>query len=68
MRGADGGVSAQIHFDFGREPAQLVVRSAGDVEGGFGEIMFGRNGLQGGVGEPRFERTNDGGIAGKQPV
>ena len=54
MRGGDGSVVAQVHFDFGREPAQLVVRSARDVEGGFGKIMFGGNGLQGGVGEPLF--------------
>jgi len=45
ISGRERGVSAKIHFDCRREPAQIVtIRRGANVVGRFGEIVFSRDG------------------------
>ena len=60
-------MSAEIYFDGGSKPAQMIVaRSEGHEEGGFGQTVLLRDLLQTIVVGPRGEDTDAGGVAGKR--
>jgi hypothetical protein len=61
----EGGVAAERDLGGGREPAEVVVAAEGDEVGGFGEVVFGGDGLEDGVGEKGVEGNDGGGIAGE---
>ena len=48
--GGEGGVAAEIDFDGGGEPAEAVAIGFFDEEGGFGEVIFGGDVLEEGIG------------------
>src|SRR6476646_4334532 len=45
-RAGQGGMAAQWYLDFGREPPQAIIVTAGNQKSGFGQVVFGSNGLQ----------------------
>jgi hypothetical protein len=53
-------VSAKIHLDLGREPAQLELVIPGYEEGRLGEVVLGGDLLQQVVGKPVGERGDGG--------
>jgi hypothetical protein len=64
--GGEGGVSAEIDFDGGGEPAETVAFRFLDEEGGFGEVVFGGDVLENGIGQPAFEGADGGGVAAEE--
>lgn len=58
-------MAAEVDLGGGREPAQMVTRALLDEEGGLAEIVLHGDGLEGRVGQPGFQRTDGGRIAGK---
>ena len=67
-----GGVTTQVHFNLWRKPAQVKISISGvgqrDIEGGFGKIVFHRDGLQGFVWQPGIQRHNGSRVAGEDTV
>ncbi len=61
----EGGVAAEGDFGGGGKPAEAVVAVLRDEEGGFGEIVFGGDGLEGRVGEKVLKGHDGGGVAGE---
>src|SRR3546814_19381308 len=64
-------MAAQRDLDPRREPAQVVIGLAafvGNQEGGFGEVVLGRDRLQRRVVEPLLERNHRGGISDRKSV
>ena len=64
-------MAAQRDLDRRGEPAQLIiglVAFVGDEEGGFGEVVLGRDRLQCRIVQPFLERNHRGGIARERAV
>jgi hypothetical protein len=71
MGGRERGMAAERHFEGRREPAQvedaaLTVSTAG--EGGFGEVVFGRDRLHQAVLQPGIENEHGGRVPGEEPL
>ena len=68
VRRCQSGVAAQIHFKDGRKPTQINPLGAGDEKGRFSQVVFGGDGLHGGVRQPGGERAHAGGISAESLV
>lgn len=66
VRGAEGGVSAEIHLDAGSEPTDVKSTVFPNIKRGFSKVILGGDGLHRRVGEPLVERANGGGVASKK--
>ena len=63
-----GRMTAQVHLDLRREPAQSIVAVAADDKGGFRKIVLFRDGLQALVVQPGIEGQTAAGLPWKGPV
>ena len=59
----EGGMTAQVHFDCGSEPADMIAVACTYKKGRLRKIVFLSDGLHGFVGEPCFQRHDRGGVA-----
>ncbi len=58
-------MTAQVHLDLRREPAQSIVAVAADDKGGFRKIVLFRDGLQALVVQPGIEGQTAAGLPWK---
>src|SRR5271165_5734325 len=68
MGRSQGGVTAESHFNPGREPAEPIIATFLHQKSGFREVHLHRHVLEPGVVRPRWQRHDGGWIASERAV